>query len=172
MTNVEPGLVGLRVPSPVGDWFFVAADRPNLLVVAVGLGDQSILSKLTARERASYAGVTAGPHGVAERARAYFDGDLTSWDGVACVQPGGPFRHRVWQRMREVPAGEVVGYGELAAAAGTPGAARAVGSACADNRVPLLVPCHRVVRAGGNLGNYFYGVDVKRWLLRHEGFAI
>jgi methylated-DNA-[protein]-cysteine S-methyltransferase len=80
-----------------------------------------------------------------------------------------PFQHAVADALRRIPRGEVVTYGELAALAGYPGAARAVGSFCAHNRFSLLVPCHRVVGAGGLGGYGATGVAVKRRLLALEG---
>ena len=74
----------------------------------------------------------------------------------------------MWKVLREVRAGETISYGELAARVGAPGAARAVGTANATNPIALIIPCHRVIRAGGDIGNYGFGVDRKRWLLDHE----
>jgi methylated-DNA-[protein]-cysteine S-methyltransferase len=71
--------------------------------------------------------------------------------------------------FRQVRFGEVVSYGELALRVGHPRASRAVGTAMATNPVPIVVPCHRVLRSGGNLGNYGGGIDMKRKLLTHEG---
>ena len=99
---------------------------------------------------------------------AYFDGDVRAMDVLPVEQPGGSFRQAAWKVMREVPAGEVITYAELAARAGNPGAVRAAGSACAQNRVAPIVPCHRIVRSGGGLGGYYYGLSVKDWLLSHE----
>lgn len=83
-----------------------------------------------------------------------------------------PFLERCALALREIPRGEVVTYGELAALAGAPGAARAAGSFCARNRLGLFVPCHRVVAAGG-LGSYgSHGVEYKRRLLELEGAAL
>ena len=99
---------------------------------------------------------------------AYFDGDVAAMDVLPVEQPGGSFRQAAWKVMREVPAGEVISYAELAARAGNPNAVRAAGSACAQNRVAPIVPCHRIVRTGGSLGGYYYGLPVKDWLLTHE----
>ena len=84
-------------------------------------------------------------------------------------QPGGPVRRRMWAELRRVPAGATVSYTELATRAGSPKASRAAGSACASNLIAPMVPCHRVVRGDGGLGGYYYGLDRKEWLLRHEG---
>ncbi len=80
---------------------------------------------------------------------------------------GGPFTRKVRERMREIPRGSAMTYGELAEAVGSPGAARAVGQACATNRLLLIVPCHRVVAEDG-LGGFALGLDWKRKLLELE----
>ncbi len=81
---------------------------------------------------------------------------------------GSAFQRAVWAALLEIPWGEVRTYGELARALGAPGGARAVGGANHENPVAILVPCHRVVQAGGRLGGYGGGLEVKRWLLAHE----
>jgi methylated-DNA-[protein]-cysteine S-methyltransferase len=75
----------------------------------------------------------------------------------------------VLEKLRDVPRGETVSYGELAARAGNPKASRAVGSACATNPIPIVVPCHRVLPSTGKLGNYAGGPERKRTLLTLEG---
>jgi methylated-DNA-[protein]-cysteine S-methyltransferase len=72
-------------------------------------------------------------------------------------------------RLRRVPSGRVVTYGELARRSGHPRAARAAGTACAQNPVPIIVPCHRVVPSSGGVGNYGGGAEIKRFLLELEG---
>jgi methylated-DNA-[protein]-cysteine S-methyltransferase len=104
-----------------------------------------------------------------ERLRAYFAGEDVSFDDVALdLEYESPFHERCAHALRAVPRGEVVTYGELAALAGAPRAARAAGTFCARNRLGLFVPCHRVVSAGG-LGSYgSLGLDYKRRLLELE----
>ena len=99
---------------------------------------------------------------------AYVEGDLTALDPLPVSQQGGPFWQATWKVMREVPAGEVITYAELAARAGNPRAIRAAGTACAQNRIAPIVPCHRIVRTGAGLGGYYYGLGTKEWLLAHE----
>jgi AraC family transcriptional regulator of adaptative response/methylated-DNA-[protein]-cysteine methyltransferase len=82
------------------------------------------------------------------------------------------FQHRVWQELRAIPRGQTRSYSEIARRLGQPTAARAVARACASNRVALVVPCHRVVEAGGGLGGYRWGVERKRALLAREKPAV
>jgi AraC family transcriptional regulator of adaptative response/methylated-DNA-[protein]-cysteine methyltransferase len=81
---------------------------------------------------------------------------------------GTAFQERVWQELRRIPAGETRSYAEIAAAAGNPTAVRAAGSANGANHVPVLIPCHCVIRSDGSLGGYAYGLDIKRELLARE----
>lgn len=94
-----------------------------------------------------------------------------AFGGPVDLTRAGPFEQEVLAALRRIPAGEVRTYGEIAQAVGQPGAARAVGTACARNPVPLLIPCHRVVRSDGGLGGYSLtgGVGLKRRLLESEG---
>jgi AraC family transcriptional regulator of adaptative response/methylated-DNA-[protein]-cysteine methyltransferase len=81
---------------------------------------------------------------------------------------GTAFQERVWQELRRIPPGETRSYAQIAAAAGNPGAVRAAGSANGANHVPVLIPCHCVIRSDGSLGGYAYGLDIKRELLARE----
>lgn len=103
--------------------------------------------------------------------KRYQDGDIAALDEIPVVQSGPEFRMRAWKAMRAIPAGEVLTYGDLASQAGYPGAARAAGTACRLNTVMLIVPCHRIVASTG-IGGYAYGLDLKRALLRHEGYSL
>lgn len=81
---------------------------------------------------------------------------------------GTAFQEAVWRELRKIPPGETRSYAQIAAAVGNPGAVRAAGSANGANNVAVLIPCHRVVRANGDLGGYAYGAEIKRELLRRE----
>jgi methylated-DNA-[protein]-cysteine S-methyltransferase len=100
----------------------------------------------------------------------YFDGDILAINGIKVAQPGAPFSQAAWKAMRKISGGKVMSYSDIAERAGSPAAVRAAGSACANNAIMLVVPCHRVVKTGGALGNYAYGDNKKEWLLRHEGY--
>jgi AraC family transcriptional regulator of adaptative response/methylated-DNA-[protein]-cysteine methyltransferase len=81
------------------------------------------------------------------------------------------FQRQVWEKLRAIPYGKTVSYGEVAKALGKPGAVRAVGRACATNPVALVIPCHRVVREDQSLGGYRWGLERKRKLLKKERAA-
>lgn len=100
--------------------------------------------------------------------QAFFDGEIQTFK-VPLEMSGTDFQMRVWQALQEIPYGEVVSYKEIAEAAGSPKAVRAVGQANRANPIPIIIPCHRVIQAGGKLGGY-NGDDVDRkiWLLNRE----
>lgn len=100
--------------------------------------------------------------------RAYFAGELTGFTVPLHVRQGSGFERAVWTEMTTIPYGETRTYGEVAAAVGDPGAARAVGVACNRNPIPVIVPCHRIVGAGGKLVGFGGGLPRKRHLLELE----
>lgn len=113
------------------------------------------------------------PVELVERLTAFLAGDDVALADVPLdLDWTTPFQRAVASRLRVVPRGDVVSYGELAALAGYPGAARAVGTFCARNRFMFFVPCHRVVGAGGIGGYGSAGVGVKRRLLELEGITL
>lgn len=103
----------------------------------------------------------------AEQLAAYFAGTLTAFD-VPLAPRGTPFQRQVWTALRDIPYGETVTYGELAATIGRPTAARAVGHANGHNPIGIIVPCHRVIGTAGSLTGYGGGLPRKRFLLDHE----
>lgn len=144
-------------------------------VLVVSLQDETI-TELSRRQRALQKvqfATTASEKRIARQLHAYFS-DPTSplqWQ----LQPAGTdYQQRVWCALRAIPVGSVKTYSELAAKVG--GSPRSVGNACRQNPIPLYIPCHRVVAKHGIGG--FAGktrgrqIDIKRWLLRHEGLVI
>ena len=109
---------------------------------------------------------------VAQCVARWSSGDADALDAVRVAQSGAAFRQRVWQALRAVRGGTVISYADLAARAGTGRAMRAAGTAMALNAVAPFVPCHRVVRSDGTIGNYAYGADLKCRLLEHEGVQL
>lgn len=102
--------------------------------------------------------------------RAYLVGERTRFD-LPLAPRGTAFQQRVWAALRTIPHGRTTSYGAIAAAIGQPSAARAVGLATGRNPLAIVVPCHRVIGAGGALTGYAGGLDRKRWLLALEAPA-
>ncbi|GAA2721846.1 methylated-DNA--[protein]-cysteine S-methyltransferase [Cellulomonas aerilata] len=170
-------LLATTVPAPAGDLTFVLTPEDGVVRVAGFSPLTDVVARipatLSARDVEFVAPEDVADHPTLETAvravQRYAAGDLGALDAVPVEQPGGPFFQQAWAAMRAIPAGRTATYTELAAAAGSPLAVRAAGSACARNLVAPFVPCHRVLRTGGLLGGYYFGLDVKRALLTHEG---
>lgn len=132
--------------------------------------DQGVVGVVFGERGPAQPAVSALARGHLEAARQaladYFAGKVPHLPALDLQ--GSEFQRRVWRALLDIPWGEVRTYGELAASLGAPGAARAVGAANGRNPVAILVPCHRVVGAGGSLGGYSGGIHVKRELLAHE----
>lgn len=97
----------------------------------------------------------------------WFAGRLREFD-LPLLMEGTEFQRRVWERLRAIPYSATETYGHVAAAIGSPRAARAIGTAAGRNRLMIIVPCHRLVGADGSLTGFAWGTDLKRKLLQHE----
>ena len=129
-------------------------------------GERLLYHELPSRRKTS---AEAREHPLAKRVRRYFAGERISFGDVEVdLSSSTEFQVAVAKVLREVPYGETVTYGELAALAGYPTAQRAAGTFCAGNRFPLVVPCHRVVSASGLGGYGSLGGEYKRRLLELE----
>ena len=156
------------VPSPAGDIALLVADD---VLVASGFHEIEAHYDRLAREQRGALPPLRKLRDLGEFSAAmaaYVAGDLRAIDDLAVAQHGGPFWQAAWKVMREVPPGQTITYAELAARAGNDKAVRAAGSACAQNRIAPVIPCHRILRSGGALGGYYYGLGTKGWLLEHE----
>lgn len=108
---------------------------------------------------------------LAERLKAYFSGKKVEFSDRLDLSGATPFQKQVWQAARLIPYGETRSYLWVAQKIGKPGAARAVGQALGKNPLPIIVPCHRVIATGGGLGGFTGGLEMKRRLLKLEGFS-
>jgi methylated-DNA-[protein]-cysteine S-methyltransferase len=170
------------MPSPIGTLRLYAAidstkQNPRLAGKAVGV--------TTNRDAASPIGQLVGvylpdrpaPPGVRRRTDVldqaaaqlaeYFAGRRQEFS-LALAPPGTGFQRLVWESLLRIPHGETRSYGELARSIGRPSASRAVGAANGANPIPIIVPCHRLIGANGDLTGYGGGLAAKRWLLDHE----
>jgi methylated-DNA-[protein]-cysteine S-methyltransferase len=102
----------------------------------------------------------------------YFKGDLDRLGAIPWRVGGTPFQRKVWTALPKIPAGTTMSYGALAAQLDAPKATRAVGHANGANPLSVVLPCHRLIGAGGSLVKYGGGLERKRWLLAHEGVVL
>lgn len=155
--------------SPWGE-LLLAATPQGLVRVAFAREDfDVVLNQLAERVSPRVLRAPARLDDAARQLDEYFAGRRTQFELPLdrCLSSG--FRATVQQALPAIGYGQTLSYGELAQRLGNPRAVRAVGTACATNPLPLVVPCHRVLRSDGSLGGYLGGVDVKRELLALEG---
>jgi AraC family transcriptional regulator of adaptative response/methylated-DNA-[protein]-cysteine methyltransferase len=149
-------------------WVLVAATPTG--ICAIDLGDAPDKLQAQLRQRFPSAELIAGDPDFGSLVRQvveYIEAPQLPLSLPLDIQ-GTAFQRRVWAALREIPFGERVSYGDLAKRIQQPGAARAVAQACGDNRLAVVVPCHRVVRKDGGLGGYRWGLERKRRLLERE----
>ncbi len=146
--------------------FTVKTELVNLAVTVEG----EAVTQIELHGRAGRKPRTAFEKRVAKQLAEYARGKRSRF--TFAIRPHGTkFQRAVWNRLKQIPFGRTRTYGEIAKAVGNPGAARAVGMANHQNPVPLVIPCHRVVAAGGKLGGYGGGLRLKQRLLALETTA-
>ena len=156
------------VDSPVGLLLLAATPRGLVRVAYDREGMDAVLQTLADKISPR---VLAAPRRLEHAARQleeYFTGRRRAFDVPLDLRLAGGFRRTVLAQLTGIPYGRTRSYAEIAAGTGQPRAVRAVGSACATNPLPLMVPCHRVLRSDGSLGGYLGGLEIKRRLLELE----
>lgn len=158
-----------RILTPLGP-MVVAATQQHLFLLE--FADRRMLQTQVARLASRFdCQFSPGQNAVIEQTdremSEYFNGSRQHFT-VALQMPGTEFQQAIWRQLLQIPYGETRSYEQLAVAAGRPGASRAVGRANGDNRLGVIVPCHRVIRSDGTLSGYGGGVRRKEWMLNHE----
>jgi methylated-DNA-[protein]-cysteine S-methyltransferase len=156
-------------PSPVGD-LLVAATAAGLVRVAYPEdgGHEQVLVELAEQVSPRVLRAPSRLEGAVRQLSEYFHGDRRRFDLVLDYRLAHGFRREVMTHLVEIEYGHTASYAEVADASGHPRAVRAVGTACARNPLPVVVPCHRVVRSDGTIGQYAGGPEAKRTLLELE----
>jgi methylated-DNA-[protein]-cysteine S-methyltransferase len=160
-------LLSRTISSPIGKLYLVTS---NDVVLGLNLsGLDSILASLDSEHQEMKLRKETSPSHATQALTDYFDGDLQAFNSIKVRQSGGDFSQAAWSEMRKIKAGKTESYAQLAKRAGSPAAVRAAGSACAKNKIVIIVACHRVINSNGTMGAYGPGAEKKLWLLRHEG---
>jgi len=157
-------------PSPVGD-LLVAVTPRGLIRVAYNAHETTdrALEELARRVSPRVVEAPAALDDVRRELDEYFEGSRTSFDIPIDWRLHDGFGRRVLRATAKIPFGEVLSYAQVAAKAGSPRAYRAAGNALGSNRMPIVVPCHRVLASGGKIGGYTGGLERKEYLLHLEG---
>jgi methylated-DNA-[protein]-cysteine S-methyltransferase len=154
--------------SPLGVLLLAATPEGVVRVAFASEGHDDVLGALAVAISPRILAAPARLDPVARQLDEYFAGRRRTFEVAVDLQLASGFRRSVLQHLREIPYGATESYATVARAAGSPNAVRAAGSACATNPVPVVVPCHRVVRSDGSIGQYRGGEAAKRALLALE----
>ena len=154
--------------SPIGALLLAATERGLVRVAFAGEGHEAVLAELAGRISPRILRAPGRLDAAARELDEYFAGARTTFDLPLDRRLSAGFRLLVLDRLPSIPYGSTASYAAVAAWVGSPRAMRAVGSACATNPLPIVVPCHRVVRSDGSLGGYGGGLGAKRTLLDLE----
>jgi len=157
------------VDSPIGDLLIAVTERGLVRVAFQGEDRDDVLEELSRRLSPRILESARASDEVRRELDQYFAGERTRFDVTVDRRLIGDFARKVLDATARVPFGRTTTYGEVATKIGSPRAARAVGNALGSNPIPIVIPCHRVLRSGGALGGYGGGVDRKQRLLRLEG---
>ncbi|MBI5969840.1 MAG: methylated-DNA--[protein]-cysteine S-methyltransferase [Deltaproteobacteria bacterium] len=150
--------------SPIGRIFAAASDDG---ITHVCIGKVGLLKRVSScgarlhEDRGRFAEVF-------ELLEKYFSGHRVVFK-ITLDITGSAFQKNVWAEIKKIPYGMTINYGEIAARLGIPKGARAIGNACGTNPVPIIIPCHRVLKGDGSIGGYAGGVEIKKRLLEVEG---
>ena len=144
------------LPTPVGD-LHLEADDQHITRLTWGL-----------RPAPTEAPTPAHVQQAVEELTAYFEGAEDGFTPELYAQPGTEFQQAVWEAVTAIPYGQTLSYGTIGHQVGRPKAAQAIGQCVGANRLPIVVPCHRVVGADGSLTGFAYGLTIKRFLLDLE----
>lgn len=159
------------VDTPVGPLLLAATLRGLVRVAYASEDHDQVLATLGERLSPRILRAPGRLDAVARELDEYFAGRRRAFDVALDLTLSHGFRRLVQRHLPEIGYGETRSYGQVAALVGNPRAVRAVGTACATNPLPVVVPCHRVLRADGSLGGYIGGADAKTTLLRLEAAA-
>lgn len=154
--------------TPDGAFTLLVNERQRVLASGWTADPAAVLGRL----RTPPTGVREGSADAAAAVTAYYAGDLGAIDAVEVSQSGTALQRAGWEALRRIAPGRPLTYAEFATALGSPSAVRAAASICARNAAALFVPCHRVLRTGGALGGFAWGLPVKQALLDREAALI
>ena len=156
------------IATPVGELLLAMTGRGLVRVAYPNQGHDAVLAALAQTVSPRILRAPGRLDQVSRQLEEYFTGRRTAFDLPLDFRLAAGFRRAVLDHLPVIPYGHTESYAQVAAAVGSPKAVRAVGTACAKNPVPIVVPCHRVVRTGGDIGNYGGGPEMKRFLLELE----
>lgn len=159
-----------KIGTPFGSLNILVTADLQPVIIGAGFGS---LTELTTRVLSQRPGLQIKrqkiPKPIADVFQDWLTGNFLALDALKVDQGGSKFRQDCWRAMRQIKPGKAISYSELAKKTSSPAAVRAAATACAQNLIAPIIPCHRIIKTDGSLGRYGYGESVKRKLLEFEG---
>lgn len=163
-------IISETLKTPFGQLTILVKQGRAAAVVGAGFGTANeLIRRVAATRPISSVAVGKIPNEMAQAVSNWIAGDHQAFSKVAVDQIGTDFRQECWSAMRRIKPGETISYSQLAQMTSSPTAVRAAASACAQNLIAPLIPCHRIIKTDGSLGRYGYGEALKMRLLEFEG---
>lgn len=168
MTNIQ-NLKSTLIPTPIGTLLSIGDEQSLFVLEFTDKNKLDIqLKNFQKKTKAIITeGLTASIQSIQKELQAYFSHKLKTFQTPLSLL-GTPFQIQVWEALQKIPYGQTCSYADLAKAIDRPTAFRAVARANSTNRLPIIIPCHRVINASGDLGGYSCGLHRKKWFLEHE----
>jgi len=162
-----------RIQTPLSPMILAATEMDLVFLQFATPSESRLIRRLKEKfpDRRVIEGKNKVLSGVLKELKEYFERRLRHFS-IPMDPKGTPFQKRIWQALSNIPYGETRTYGEIGARIGAPKASRAVGRACNQNPIAIIIPCHRVVGKDGKLTGYSAGLEKKRWLLELENKSV
>lgn len=164
----EGGLFYTSLDSPIGH-LYLALTHKGVCFLSLHRGEEKFLQELRDCGRKVIRRDDIKGGFAKRELESYFVGELYRFQTPIDLLWGTPFERKVWRQVSRIPYGKTRSYREVAESVGVPRGYRAVGRAVGKNPIPIIIPCHRVIRSDGGLGGFSAGVEAKRYLLKLEG---
>ncbi len=156
------------IETPLGTVWFAAGEKGLKFLLLRYFDDRRVAQELRKAKGAKLSRDDKALRHLSAQLKRYFDGDKVRFDVDVDLSTGTPFQQSVWKAVKKVPYGRLVSYKKIAGDVGNRRAARAVGNALAANPIPIVIPCHRVIRRDGGLGGFTGGIRWKKKLIELE----
>lgn len=158
--------------TPFGNLTILANSLEPATVIGAGFGNpEELISRVKATRPELELSIGKFPNAISSAVESWLDGNHKAFNTIKVDQIGSNFRQECWKAMRQVKAGQTISYSDLAQKTSSAKAVRAAATACAQNLIAPLIPCHRIIKTDGSIGRYGYGEKLKLQLLTFEGIS-
>ena len=165
-------IISETMKTPFGELTILVNENKPVTVIGSGFGSaRDLINRVRVTRPEILVASGKLPKVITTAVTNWLDGNVQAFAQISMYQIGADFRQECWQAMREIKPGQTISYSRLAQQTSSPTAVRAAATACAQNLIAPLIPCHRIIKTDGSLGRYGYGESIKKELLAFEGVS-